>query len=63
MRNGNRLPEGAKNWKPGEQEAAWLAAAARITAQEFRDGRAEHLHPLAALATNLLKTNKIPDFE
>jgi len=26
-------------------------------------GGAEHLHPLAALAINLLKPDKIPDFE
>lgn len=29
----------------------------------FWDGGAEHLHPLAALAINLLKPKKIPHFE
>lgn len=29
----------------------------------FWDGGVEHLHPLAALAINLLKTNKILDLE
>lgn len=63
MRNGNGQPEGAKNWKTGERETASWAAGAGISMEEFRDGGAEHLHPLAALAINLLKTNKIPDFE
>lgn len=34
----------------------------RLRAGVSGDGGVEHLHPLAALAINLLKTNKVPNF-